>query len=278
MWIEGLRRATVSTGVALRVAFVGWGAMAQEAFRLLGDAPIEVVAVAVRPGSERPRGLPPEASMITRTDELALTMPDVVAEAAGYESVGPWGRATLGVGADFVVSSVAAFADGALLEELQAMAVDHGAQIQIQPGALGGVEALAAASAMGIETVEHRITKPPSAWRGTPAEERCDLEDLDEPEAFFIGTAADAASRFPKNANVAMTTALAGIGPERTQIKLIADPMATENRHEITAVGAFGKLDFSVSSYPLSDNPKTSAMAALNLARCLLNRVKPLIV
>ncbi|MDG2428007.1 MAG: aspartate dehydrogenase [Acidimicrobiales bacterium] len=268
----------MSTGVALRVAFVGWGAMARETFRLIDDALIEVVAVAIRPGSEWPRGLPSEACVITEPHELALTMPDVVAETASHESVGPWGRAALGAGADFVVSSVAAFADKALLEELQVMAAHHRAQIQIQPGALGGVEALAAASAMGIEEVEHRITKPPSAWLGTPAEERCALDSLNEPQTFFTGTAADAASRFPKNANVAMTTALAGIGPERTRVTLVADPKATGNRHEITALGDFGKLDVLVSSHPLSENPKTSAMAALNLARCLRNRARPLIV
>ncbi|MDP6214983.1 MAG: DUF108 domain-containing protein, partial [Acidimicrobiales bacterium] len=78
--------------------------------------------------------------------------------------------------------------------------------------------------------------------------------------------------------NVAITTALAGIGPEDTLVTLIADPMATENRHEITAVGDFGRLDVSISSRPLPDNPKTSTMAALNLVRCIKNRVTPLVV
>ena len=90
--------------------------------------------------------------------------------------------------------------------------------------------------------------------------------------------AAATAEAFPKNANVAMTTALAGIGPERTQITLIADPNATTNRHEISAHGAFGSLDVAIGNNPLPDNPKTSAMAALNLVRAIENRTSTIAI
>ena len=268
----------MSTGSQLRIAFVGWGAMARTACRLLEGSPVEIVAVAVRAGSEPPKDLPPGASLLTSPDELASTHPDVVAETAGRDAVGPWGRATLEAGADFIVSSASAFADTTLLEELTGIAAAHDAQLHVQPGALGAVDAIAAASLLGLDSVEHRIIKPPSAWKGTPAEERCALDALVEPAAFFSGAATEAASQFSKNANVAITTALAGVGPEDTQITLVADPAATENRHEITVVGDFGQLDVSISSRPLPYNPKTSTMAALNLVRCIKNRVTPLIV
>jgi len=278
MWTRGVSDVAVSTGMVLRIAFVGWGAIARTASRLLGDAPIEIVAIAVRSGSEPPPDLPPSAQLITEPDELASTLPDVVAEAAGHQTVGPWGRVALQAGADFIVSSTSAFADVTLLDELRGIATHHGAQIHIQPGALGAVDAIAAASLLGLEAVEHRIIKPPIAWQGTPAEDRCVLDELEEPETFFGGTAAAAASQFPKNANVAITTALAGIGPEETQVTLVADPLATENRHEIRAFGAFGQLEISISSNPLPGNPKTSTMAALNLVRCIQNRVRSLVI
>ncbi len=126
---------------------------------------------------------------------------------------------------------------------------------------------------MGIDRVEHQMVKPPKAWQGTPAVELCDLDALVEPVAFFTANAAETAAAFPKNANVAMTTALAGIGPDRTQITLVADPTASTNRHEISASGAFGSLDVTIANNPLPDNPKTSAMAALNLVRAIENRV-----
>ena len=75
-----------------------------------------------------------------------------------------------------------------------------------------------------------------------------------------------------------MTTARAGVGPDRTTITLVADPAATTNRHEISAKGAFGTLDVSIANNPLPDNPKTSAMAALNLVRSIENRVSAITI
>ena len=126
---------------------------------------------------------------------------------------------------------------------------------------------------MGIDQVEHRIVKPPLAWAGTPADTLCDLDALTTATEFFTANAAETASAFPKNANVAMTTALAGIGPERTQITLVADPAASTNRHELHAHGAFGEMQVTIANQPLPANPKTSAMAALSLARAIKNRV-----
>ena len=88
---------------------------------------------------------------------------------------------------------------------------------------------------MGIDTVDHRIIKPPRAWLNTSAENMCDLCTLTHAKAFFSATADEAASRFPQNANAALTTALAGTGPKATRITLIADPDAKVNRHEIRA-------------------------------------------
>ena len=269
-----------AAGAPLRVVFVGWGAIARTACRLLADpggggpleVPVQVVGVAVRDGSAPRPGLPAGARLLTEPRELEAVAPDVVAEAAGRDSVAQWGRAALGAGADLVVSSVSALADPDLLAELHDLAARGGARLEVQPGALGGIDALSAARFLGLDAVEHRIVKPPAAWRGTLAEDLCDLVCLDAPQDFFRGSAAEAATSFPANANVAMTTALAGIGPDTTQVVLVADPSATTNRHEVTAVGAFGRLEVSTANDPLPDNPKSSLMAALNLARCIRAR------
>ncbi len=266
----------------LRVAFVGWGAIARAACRLLDDpsvgSSVEVVAVAVRAESALPGDLPVGARLLTDPSELAATGPRVVAEAASRDAVAPWGRAALDAGADLVVSSVSALADPDLLAELNDLAARRGARLEIQPGALGGIDALSAARSLGLDAVEHRIVKPPAAWRGTPAEDQCDLDDLDAPREFFRGTAVEATTAFPANANVAMTTALAGVGPDATRIVLVADPSATKNRHEVLASGAFGQLEVSIANEPLPENPKSSTMAALNLARCLRARATSFVV
>ncbi len=262
----------------LRVALIGWGAIGTAAAGYLAEAPVDIVAVGVRDATEERSELPAGAVLISDPAQLAGLEVDVVAEAAGRESVAPWGRAALAAGADFIVSSVSAFADPTLLDELRSLAAAHEVSVQIQPGALAGVDALAAARHMGIDTVEHRMVKPPRAWLGTPAEDLCDLDALADTTSFFSASAAETATTFPKNANVAMTTALAGIGPDQTTITLVADPEATMNRHEISASGAFGSLQVVIENNPLPTNPKSSAMAALALVRSIENRAAAIVI
>lgn len=259
-----------------RIALIGWGAIGQALAGLLAGGEARIALVAVRdPDLPRP-ALPPGARLIRDPAELADV--DLVVEAAGRASVAPWARAALGAGVDFAISSVSALAEAELLAELTALAAARGARLLVPPGALGGVDALRAARLMGLETVEHRIVKPPSAWMGTEAEALCDLSGLAGPVTFFAGSAQEAACRFPQNANAAMTTALAGLGPERTRTLLVADPGAVLNRHEIDAQGDFGAMSLRFENRPLAGNPKSSAMTALSLARLVLNRTRALVI
>lgn len=264
----------------LRVGFVGWGAIAPVTGRLLQEtnAPVDIVAVGVRDAGKARADLPSDAALVETPAELIATKPDLVVEVAGRESVDLWGRATLTAGIDLMVASVSAFAEPGLLDEFLALANENGARLHIPPGALGGVGALVSARFMGVDSVEHRIVKPPKAWKGTPAETLCDLDAITERTVFFSGNSIEAASGFPKNANVAMTTALAGIGPEKTVINLVADPAADRNRHEISASGAFGQLDLRLANEALPTNPKSSAMTALSLARDIGNLRNPLVI
>lgn len=263
----------------LDVAFIGWGAIARTTARLLRerDAPIRIVAVATR-SKTAPDDLPSDAVHLTDPAALEATAPHVVLEAAGRDSVAPWGTAALSAGIDFIAASVSALTDSELHHSLAALAAENCAQFQITPGALAGVDGLAAASVLGLDEVTHRMVKPPIAWKDTPAEEFCDLDNLTQPTTFFTGNATDAASQFPKNANVAATTALAGVGLADTRIEMVADPDAGGNRHEINARGAFGEMTIVVRNLPLPDNPKSSALTALSLVRLLENRARPFVI
>uniref|UniRef100_A0A9E7ZSD6 L-aspartate dehydrogenase n=1 Tax=Bosea sp. NBC_00436 TaxID=2969620 RepID=A0A9E7ZSD6_9HYPH len=263
----------------LRLALIGWGAINRRVADLLAErrnGDIVIAAVAVR-NSAAASDVPAGAKLITTPDELAGLDLDLVVEAAGREAVGIWGEAALNHAPTFAVASTSAFCDDALLARLIAAAESSGSQLLIPPGALAGIDGIAAASLLPLDEVIHRIVKPPAAWRGTSAESLIALDGLTEATPFFSGTAREAASRFPQNANVAVISALAGIGLDRTRVELVADPAASGNGHQLSARGAFGKLDIAIENRPLATNPKSSEMTALGLVRLIENRVHTLV-
>jgi aspartate dehydrogenase len=64
--------------------------------------------------------------------------------------------------------------------------------------------------------------------------------------------------------NVAASLSLAGIGPEKTRVRIIADPKIERNVHEIFVKGEFGELEVKMRNVPSPGNPKTSYLAALS--------------
>jgi len=63
--------------------------------------------------------------------------------------------------------------------------------------------------------------------------------------------------------NVSAALSLAGIGVDKTRVRLIADPTISRNIHEIEVEGDFGVIRTVTENAP-SDNPKTSRLAALS--------------
>jgi aspartate dehydrogenase len=158
-----------------------------------------------------------------------------------------------------------------LLKSLRSAAQDGNAHILLPAGAIGGIDAIAAMRAGGLHLVRYRSRKPPAAWRGSPAEKVADLGALTARTVLYRGNAGEAALLYPQNANVAAAIALAGLGFEATEVELVADPEAPGNVHEIEVEGAAGRFVIQLQGKPSRSNPKTSALAALSVARALLN-------
>jgi len=200
---------------------------------------------------------------------------DVLVECAGHAALEMHVVPALAQGSSVVVCSVGACAHEGLFTELEQASRLGGGRMQFVAGAVGAIDALAAARHSGLTQVRYQGIKPALAWQGTPAETALDLHSLQEATVFFEGTAREAAQQYPQNANVAATIALAGMGFDKTQVQLIADPQAQHNQHHIVAQGGFGQLQFEVQGRTLPDNPKTSALTAYSLIQAVLDRIQP---
>ncbi len=95
------------------------------------------------------------------------------------------------------------------------------------------------------------------------------LENITRVTEIYEGSAAEAVKLFPANVNVAAVLSLAGIGVEKTKVRILADPEATTNQHEIVATGSFGEIKIRVNNVTAPGNPKTSFLAVLSAIECL---------
>ena len=192
--------------------------------------------------------------------------PDLAIECAGHEVVRSVAPLLLQAGVDVIIVSLGVLGDAALRESLEAAARAGRARLITVSGAIGGLDALAAACGAGITSVRYTGRKPPKAWLGTPAERVCDLNAIREATLVFEGSAADSARLYPKNANVTAAVALAGVGFEKTAVRMMADPSITKNVHELEVEGEFGCFVIRLENSALPQNARTSWLAALSIA------------
>jgi aspartate dehydrogenase len=258
------------------VLLIGCGAIGLEVTkRLMDDPEVRIEQILVRPGKEEAvSGDIGDSVRIISSIEDLDPIPDFVLECASHEAVTEFGPYFLDKGIDFGVISIGALSDPILMECLEAASRRGDSQLFIVPGAIGGMDALAAAGAESLDEVIYTSRKPPMSWTGTPADEDFDLAAIKEETIIYQGSARQAAKLYPKNANVAATIALAGLGFEETQVTLVADPGAKGNVHHLEARGSFGELDVTIVGNPLPNNPKSSALTAFSAVRALKNRAQ----
>lgn len=258
----------------MRVGLIGLGAIGEVVVRLINQHAAEdavVVAALVRdPSRPRPAGSP---HTVTTVDALLAQRPDVVVEAAGHAALRVHGPAILRAHCDLIMVSIGALAEPGVEEEILGAARMGGAQAKVASGAIGGLDALAAATLGGLTRVTHTTRKPAVTLLG-PAQ----VANLTEAQEIFRGNAREGALMFPESINVAAAVSLAGIGLDNTEVRVLADPTVDRNHHEVVAEGAFGTFRFEIQNIPSPANARTAQLVAMSVVRALLLRRAPLVI
>lgn len=262
----------------MKVAVVGCGAIGAALVRavLEGRAGAWDLTCVLDRNGDRARQL--RVPACAHLGDLLAAGPDLVVEAASQEAVRTIGPAVLAAGCDLMILSIGALVDAALTETLLSQARARGRKIYLPSGAIAGLDGVAAAAIAGIDEVIIESRKHPAGFAGVAflAERGIDPARITQETVLFEGRAREAAHLFPKNANVCAALALAGVGPERTRVRVIADPHATANRHRIELRGPFGAMTAETCNVVSPDNPKTSYLTALSAIALLRRLTNPL--
>jgi aspartate dehydrogenase len=216
------------------------------------------------------RSLTSSPFVVSRADLLAHK-PDAVLEAASHEAVRQHLVPLLDGGLSVIVLSAGALIDDRLRRDAEQAAQRSGALLYVPSGGIGGLDALKAACAAGVDEVSIEVAKPPAAWKGIPYVEAMGiaLERLDQRQTIFEGSARAGVPHFPQNVNIAAVLSLAGIGLDRTRLKVVADPALAANTHTIRVEGRTGRFTVVLENVPTPDNPKTSWLACYSAVAAL---------
>lgn len=252
----------------MRLGLIGGGVIARlvlEEIRRGGLEGVGVVGILGRTPESRGRALASEAGVpfVTGLDALLALRPDAVLEAASHDAVREHAASLLAAGIPLIVLSAGALCDDALRSRLERLASEKRALLYVPSGGIGGLDALKAACAAGVDEVEIVVAKPPAAWKNIAFVERLgiDLDRLEGATTLFDGTAREGVPHFPANVNIAAVLAMAGAGFDRTRLKVIADPALRRNTHTINVRGRTGTIAIRLESVPSPDNPKTALLA-----------------
>ena len=252
----------------MRIGLLGGGVIARLFLEDLARNPSEearVVAIAGRGTGSRAAALARESGVpfVTGTAELAAARPDLVIEAASHDAVREHAEKLLDQRISLMLLSGGALADEALRKRLEHAARANRALLYVPSGGIGGLDALKAACAAGVDEVSIAVTKPPAAWKGIAYVERLgiDLDRLAGPATLYEGSAREGVPHFPANVNIAAVLSLAGIGFDRTRLKVVADPALEFNTHFIRVKGRTGTIELRFENVPSPDNPRTALLA-----------------
>jgi aspartate dehydrogenase len=201
---------------------------------------------------------------------------DLVVEAASAKCSADIARKVLSAGKSVMVMSVGGLIDN--FDSLCKIAAKNKCKVYVPSGAISGIDALKAAKAGTLKRVILTTTKNPLAFKGVQyiQDKGIKLEKIKKERVLFSGKAMVAVKLFPQNVNVAAVLSLAGIGADKTEVRIIASPKVNKNIHEICIESAAGNIFTRTENILHPDNPKTSYLAVLSAAAMLKSILEPI--
>lgn len=243
----------------VRIGVLGCGSIGRTVIKAVGDKNLNFSVDGVFDLDSNgfnmlPEDLRKKIKFFKDFDEFIKTPFVLVLESASQNAVKAYAKKIITNNKNLMVMSVGALADENFLADLKKEAEIRNIKIYVPSGAVSGIDGLKSASLGEIESVELITRKSPKSLG----------VDVRSETTVFEGSASDAVRKFPKNINVSATLSLAGVGFEKTKVKIIADPEVSSNIHEIHIKGNFGEISAISKNQPFPENPGTSYLAALS--------------
>ena len=248
------------------VGIIGCGVIGSEICRALDADRFQGTVLVMYRHPDRARRL----ARLLKVKSAAVPLSDIldranlVVECASIEAAREIALNVLTKGTDLMLLSVGALVDNDFREHVLQAARSHHCNLYVPSGAVGGIDALLAASQGTIDRVTITTTKPPASLHEAPYVVAHHI-DVEKSGVIFEGTAHQAIDYFPQNINVAATLALAGLGFDRTIVRIAVDTRITHNIHEVDVEGDFGRFTARFENIPSSNN-RTSKLAAYSAA------------
>lgn len=101
------------------------------------------------------------------------------------------------------------------------------------------------------------------------------MDKIKKDTLLFFGNAKEAINFFPQNINVAGLLSIAGIGQNKTKVKIIASPKTKKNIHEVYIESKAARIFTRTENILHPDNPKTSYLAVLSAIATLKQILEP---
>jgi aspartate dehydrogenase len=257
------------------IGIVGCGAMGSEICRSLSGDSFPGELLLLDRHLDRAQHLADISAAATAVASLQQIVDgsDLVVECASVQAARDIALSVLKKGKDLMILSVGALVDADFRHRIFEAARANKCDVYIPSGAIGGIDALLAASQGAINRVTLTTTKPPKGLETAPYVLNNDV-NLTRPGPIFEGTADEAIAGFPQNINVSATLALAGVGFEKTIVRIAVDPTYTRNVHLVDVEGEFGTFTARFENVP-TENKRTSKLAAYSAVATLKRIIDP---